>query len=71
MVQILQITLREAEFKIKTGAGAKTAVKVFFAESEKSFPSPKMIKNDVCNFYGERMSLSTNQDELVDKVKLV
>ncbi len=52
MVQILQVTLREAQFKSKIPAGSKAVVKVVFGESEKNFPNPRVIKGDICNFYG-------------------
>lgn len=59
MVQVLQITLREAEFKNKLTPNAKALVRIKFGDSEKSFPNSRNIKNEICKFYGERMSLSS------------
>ena len=68
MVQIVQVTLKEAEFKDNLAPNAKALVSVRFGESKKSFPNPRIIKNLVCNFYGERLSISSSSQESVDKV---
>lgn len=68
MVQILQITLKEAQFKNKLSSSTKALVKIKFGEIEKSYPTPRNIKDQICKFYGERISLSSQQFEPITKV---
>lgn len=65
MVQILQITLRTAEFKNKLAFAAKAHLKLSFGESEKAFPHPRVIKDEFIKFDGQRMSLSSYSETQV------
>ena len=65
MVQILQITLRTAEFKSKLSSASKALLKLSFGDSEKPFPHPRIIKDNMIKFDGQRMSLSSYSEEQI------
>lgn len=65
MVQILQITLRTAEFKSKLSSASKALLKLSFGDAEKPFPHPRIVKDNMIKFDGQRMSLSSYSEEQI------
>lgn len=68
MVQVLQVTLRTAEFKNKLLHSAKALLKLSFGDVEKPFPHPRVIKDQIIRFDGQRMSISSYSEVLIEKV---